>query len=342
MNSNVIKVVAGGGKTTYSVEYLKHNPRGLYLAFTNSVIDEIACYGFLSKTIDSLFSSFLIPKLCSLVPIINSSSIVTFVDSSNLSNDLMNVSNIKIGLDGKIYNKNSFTGVDLNLENEDLFLQPYFPNKKAISYIFSRNELRLTHSLRDDISNYLIKFFPKQIINLLKNRFSYIIIDEAQDLHGFREEFAKLIYNSEINLIILGDDNQNINNGGEWFESLDAGEESNYNSYRCPEENCKWIRENLNIEINGTSNKGGIIKREYADILKLDDLNRVLLYVAKKGKKNIEIIDNWKGNKYTIKSSKGMTIDEDIVVIGNHLNSRYIYTSFTRTTKKVYSTINNI
>lgn len=339
MNSNVIKFVAGGGKTTYSVNYLNSNPRGLYLAFTNSVIDEIGNKGYMAKTIDSLFSSFIIPKLCALVPIINSSSIITFVDSSNLHKDLLNVSNIRIKPDGKIFNKNSFTGVDVNLENDNLLSCSYFPNKRAISYIFSQNELRLTHLLREDLSNYLIKSFPKQIISLLENRFSYIIIDEAQDLHGYREEFAKLIYDSNIQLIILGDDNQNINNGGEWFESLVAGEDSNNKSYRCPEDNCRWIRENLNIQIYGTSNKGGIIKKKYEDILELDDSYKVLLYAAKQGKKNTEIINNWKGIKYTIKSAKGMTIDRDIVVIGKQMNPKLIYTSFTRTTKNVYTTI---
>ena len=342
MNSNVIKFVAGGGKTTYSIQYLNSNSRGLYLAFTNSVIDDIGNKGFMSKTIDSLFSGFIIPKLCSLVPIINSSSVVTFVDSLNLRKDLLNVSNIRINPDGKIYNRSAFTKITLNFENKRLLSCPSFPNKKAISYIFSQNELRLTHSLREDLSLYLIKSFPQQIISLLENRFSYIIIDEAQDLHGYREEFAKLIFDSNIKIIILGDDNQNINNGGKWFESLTPGEESNYNSYRCPEENCQWIREKLGIEIYGTSNSGGIIKKEYNDISKLDNSNNFLIYAARQGKNNSEVIDNWKGPKYTIKSAKGMTIDSDIVVIGKQLNSKLIYTAFTRTTKKVYTTLDNV
>ena len=62
MNSEIIKYVAGGGKTTYSANYLKNNKNGLYLAFTNSVIEDVSKKGFLSKTIDSLFISFIIPK----------------------------------------------------------------------------------------------------------------------------------------------------------------------------------------------------------------------------------------------------------------------------------------
>ena len=41
MNSEVIKFVAGGGKTTYSIEYLRKNANGIYLAFTNSVVNDI-------------------------------------------------------------------------------------------------------------------------------------------------------------------------------------------------------------------------------------------------------------------------------------------------------------
>ena len=36
-----------------------------------------------------------------------------------------------------------------------------------------------------------------------------------------------------------------------------------------------------------------------------------------------------------------MTIDRDIVVIGKQMNPKLIYTSFTRTTKNVYTTIDD-
>ena len=40
--------------------------------------------------------------------------------------------------------------------------------------------------------------------------------------------------------------------------------------------------------------------------------------------------------------AKEMTIDADIVIIGKSLNIKNYYTAITRTTKKVYSTINKI
>ena len=70
MNSKVVKFVAGGGKTTLSKEILRNESNGLYLAFTNSVVKEINDEGYLSRTIDSLFQSFIIPKFTSLIPLI--------------------------------------------------------------------------------------------------------------------------------------------------------------------------------------------------------------------------------------------------------------------------------
>ena len=57
---------------------------------------------------------------------------------------------------------------------------------------------------------------------------------------------------------------------------------------------------------------------------------------------NKEIIKNWKGKKQTIKSAKGSTIRNDIIIIGEKLGRKNLYTAITRTTKNVYSTISQI
>lgn len=51
MNSQVVKFVAGAGKTTFSENYMKDNKNGLYLAFNNSVVDELKNKGYLCKTV---------------------------------------------------------------------------------------------------------------------------------------------------------------------------------------------------------------------------------------------------------------------------------------------------
>lgn len=257
MNSKVIKFVAGGGKTTYSEKILESKQNGLYLAFTNSVIYDINKKGYLSKTVDSLFTSFIIPKFCCIIPLISNNSKVTFVDNNELPPYLKNVAQLKLDGSGKMFNKTKEINVNINEKNETLNKREDFPNSKAIKYIFGKEKLRLTHEFRAGLSEYIINKYPLELINILSSRFNYIIIDEAQDLKGYREKFAKLLYNSKIPLILLGDDNQNINGGGIWFENLSADQIENI-SYRCPEANCKWIRENLNINISGNSNIGSV------------------------------------------------------------------------------------
>lgn len=337
MNSEVIKFVAGGGKTTYSKNYLKENKNGLYLAFTNSVIEEINKKGYLAKTIDSLFTNFIIPKFCCIIPIISNCSKVTFVDNNKLPIYLKNVSQLKIDENGKVYNRGNMLSIDLNEDNRLLHAKKDFPNSKAIKYVFYENKLRLTHELRDGLCEYIIKNYSKELIELLNDRFDYIIIDEAQDLSGYRERFTKLLYDSNLKLILLGDDNQNIICGGKWFEKIPANKIKNV-SYRCPDTNCEWIRNNLKIDIHGNSNKSTFNIINYNEIEIFNDGKKFLLYFSKSGK-NKKIIENWKGPKDTIKSAKGRTIEVDIVIIGDKINNKNLYTAITRTTKNVFSTV---
>lgn len=336
MNSKIIKYVAGAGKTSFSYGFMRTKRNGLYLAFNNEVVKAIYNKGLLSKTIDALFQSYIIPKLICLVPLIGSNKKIVYNDVASLPNNLKGISNIKIDANGNIYNQQKKTPINLKIPNKILHSMGYFSNASFIKYIFGKSELKLTHSLRADLSNYLLENYPEQIINLLARRFSFIIIDEAQDLHGYREKFAKLIYDSQIEFIVLGDENQNINGGGEWFETLSA-DDYQFLSYRCPDINCKWIRDNLNIKIVGNDDIVTCKSIAWEDVMNYDDGKRVLLYYSKSGKSK-EYISNWKGLKLTIKSAKGSTIDNDIVIIGNNLNDRNLYTAITRTRGSVYFT----
>lgn len=337
MNSKIVKFVAGGGKTTLSERNLKDKDNGLYLAFTNSVVKEINDKGYLSRTIDSLFQSFIIPKFTSLIPLIANGSKIKFIESEKLPNYQKGVANIKLDSEGNLYNKTKKLNVNINTSNKDLQNMDSKESIGFIKYIFRTDELRITNEFRSNLADYLINNYSKEIIDILSKRFSYIIIDEAQDLKNYRENFAKILYNSHISLILLGDDNQNINGGGKWFESLSSDETKN-KSIRCPENNCKWIRENLDIEIYGNKNYSEFKIIRYEDVLIYDDGNRTLLYSANTGN-NKEIIYSWSGPKNTIRSAKGSTIDNDIIIIGNSMNRKNYYTAITRTTKNVYSTV---
>lgn len=329
-------MLRGGGKTTDSIEYIKNNENGIYLAFNNKVVDTISNKGFLSKTIDSFFVSYIIPKLTHLIPLINNGSKISFVSSELLPDYRKGVLNIKIDENGDIYNKSSNTGFNLRLSNDDLYEMPYRTNLNIIKEIFGKSELTLTDTLRSCLCHYLIKNYPTNIIEIIEERFSYVIIDEAQDLKDFREEFADLLSHSKTKLIVLGDDNQNINGGGNWFENLKPTSTKD-KSHRCPEINCLWIRENLKIKIFGNDGDGGINLISMEKVGDYDDGNRTLLYDSKRGAvKNV--IENWKGPTCTIKTSKGQTINNDIVIIGKTLNIKNMYTAITRTKKMVYLT----
>lgn len=339
MNSRVIKFVAGGGKTTFAINYMAKNRNGLYLAFTNSVVDEAKRSGYLSLTFDSLFSSYIIPKLAAHIPLIADGARVEIIKENDPNFITQGARRINIDESGGLSNGSRIiSGVTLATPNSALHIMGRFANSQFIKHIFGKESLCLGHLHVEGLANFLIKNYSESIINILKDRFSCIIIDESQDLKGYRESFAQLVYQSEVPIILLGDSNQNVNGGGLWFEDLSPTETKNF-SYRCADGVCRWIRENLSVDIQGTNKEGAYINISLNDVPQLDDGIKKLLYRANSGHRIKPVIDNWRGPKGTIQSVKGETIDADIVIVGNTLNRYNLYTAITRTTKSVYSTV---
>lgn len=338
MNSEIINFVAGGGKTTYSYDYMLKNKSGLYLAFTNSVVNEMKGSGILSLTINSLFTSFIIPKMLSYMPIIASGSKITHNDKS--SQGLIILGAIKIAEDGTMFNKSKVIASTLQTANADLHATD-FKSASLVKNIFGVNSIRLDHEQSSALSSYVLVNYPDEVLSLIRQRFKYIIIDEAQDIKsGFLQKFAEILFNSDIKLLLLGDPYQNVNNGSDWFGDL-VPTKTEYKSHRCPEGVCRWIRDNLGIEIHGKDSSGNLTKIKFEIAHKYDNGARTLLYSGSAGAAK-NIVDSWKGPKNTIKSAKGSTIDGDIVVLGKSLNINNIYTAITRTTKNVYSTIDKV
>ena len=339
MNSEIIKFVAGAGKTTYAINYLTNNKGGLYLAFTKSVVSEIHNVGCLSKTIDSFFFSYIIPKFIRIIPIINNGSAVSYIEKDRVPRNFLGIMNIHIDPEtGNITNKQRATNFSLETDRDTL-LKSSSKNSGYIKIIFSDKSLNLTDALRNELSQYLLLHYPNHIIELIRERFSFVIIDEAQDLGGYKETFARLINESNIKTTMLGDDNQNIMSGaGEWFESRTPTKVQS-KSKRSPEPICSWIRDNLGIEIYGNNQLVGKYHQIKIDTAqKYDDGKRHLLYNARNGKVK-KIVDSWKGPKSTIKTAKGMTIEQDIVIVGKQLSRKNLYTALTRTKQDAYSTV---
>ena len=341
-SKRVIKCVAGSGKTTDSIMFMKSNKNGLYLAFNNKVVNEISNAGYLGLTIDSLFFSYILPKMLTFIPLAaNCKGIVLNQEAKRESIQKKNARNISFDLDGTIRNRNSIVNTTLNDAVESITTRR-FPNRDALKYIFN-NELHVTYDQAGALGGFLINKYPEQILWILRSRFDYIIIDEAQDLKlGFREDSAKLLYDNDFPVRLLGDSNQNINGGGNWFKQLNSNEE-NLRSCRCPEGVCKWIRQVVGVEIYGKGkDSAGIVCQVTADTVKdLDNSTRTLLYV-KRTSRYAEYIDNWSGKVYTIKKAKGLTIKQDIVILANDLKTNNLYTAMTRTTSNVYMTVTKL
>lgn len=338
MNSQVIKFVAGGGKTTYASDLMRKEKNGLYIAFTNSVVNDAQKSGHLSLTIDSLFNTFLIPKLASKIPLISKGSKFEPIADNPRNQTALGAKRIKVNDSGELSNGLAVINhATLTTPNSALHSMSYFPNSQSLKYIFGEDTLRLHFSHTAGISSYLLKYHGEIILDILKKRFSYIIIDEAQDLKDYRETFAQLLHQSDLPLILLGDSNQNVNGGGQWFEGLSPTDTKNI-SFRCPDGVCEWIRGSLGVDIYGTNGDGIYRNVNMNDVSSLDDGARKLLYNSRSGS-TVGVIDTWTGPKGTIKSVKGETIYEDVVIVGGQLNHYNLYTAVTRTTKNVYSTV---
>lgn len=341
-SKGVTKCVAGSGKTTDSIKFMQSSKNGLYLAFNNKVVNEIANAGYLGLTIDSLFFSYILPKMLTFIPLAaNCRGVVLNQESIGEPIQKKNARNISFSSDGIIKNQTSIVNATLNDTMASIAIRR-FPNRDALKYIFN-NELRVTYDQAGALSGFLINKYPEQILWILRSRFDYIIIDEAQDLQsGFREDFAKLLYDNDFPVRLLGDSNQNINGGGDWFNQLNSDEEKT-RSCRCSEGVCKWIRQVVGVEIYGKGkDSAGIVCQVTADTVKdLDNSTRTLLYV-KRTSRYAEYIDNWSGKVYTIKKAKGLTIKQDIVILANGLKTNNLYTAMTRTTNNVYTTVTKL
>lgn len=334
--SLVIKCVAGAGKTTDCIKVLSRHPRGLYLAFTNSVVDDIKNKGYMASTIDSFFMSFLLPKLVPLIPIIADGARFVWFEG------IRGMANIKISHDGRFFNKSKpIEEVCLSTDNNALHELSNFNSKYFLVNTFTKDEVKVDSNMLNQLSNYALDNFSDHIEQLMRQCFDYVIFDEAQDLSGYKEKFAELMHRSRTPTRILGDDNQNIRRGGEWFELI-ASNMARNKTFRCPSNTCDWIRETLKIDIHAhkfNSSEGQVSKISWSEVQKCNAENTHLLYSQISHGKIHDTVSTWKGPKSTIGHAKGSTINSDVVVIGDTLRRKAYYVALTRSTMNTYTTI---
>lgn len=336
-----VSFAAGGGKTTEAEKYLREHTGGLYLAFNKKVVSDLELKGFLSKTFDSLFQNYIIPKCISFLPCISKTSSIQYIDDNvkQKQNIFKGVCSLSIDDDGNILYRKNKTGAKLSDSNFSIKVR-FNNNQKYFSLIhaaFGYKKTMITDELRKGIMIFLLKKHKQKVVELIKRRFNFVIIDEAQDIKNHIELFTKALINSDYNVILFGDSNQNINQGSTYFEELKSNEVKN-ESFRCSESVCSVIRKKIGIEIYGTSDHGVFRKINLEDVLSYNDGNRVLLYKAH-APYNLHIIKEWVGESYTIQEAKGMTICKEIVIIAKKLNKKFLYTAITRGKSNVFSTI---
>ena len=298
MDKRIILAVAGSGKTTYLVEQVPSDKRSLILTYTTSNIKN------LRDMIISQFGGF--PKNIRL------QTYFTFLYSFCIQPFLMDEYKLK----GLLYKQN--------------------PIIKAIGdrrYLTINNRLYFNRAAKFIEAKGLYSEINKR----LEKYYQYLFIDEIQDFAGHDFNLLEYISCSNINTLYVGDFFQhtfdtsrdgnvrkslykNYEDYKNNFEKLNffVDEKTLVKSRRCSPQVCKYIRDNLNINIeshrdNKTEVKYIDNKQEIDNIIKDDDIIKLFyqehyLYKCK--------TKNWGG-------SKGENIYDDICVVLNANTLKY-------------------
>lgn len=259
MDKKVIFAVAGSGKTTYIVDSLSNEKRSLIVTYTNSNFDN------LSKKILSKFNDAW-PENVSLMTYFQ--FLYSFCYKPFLSD--------RIKAKGIIYERNP---------------DPR-PTQADIRYYLSPE--------RYLYSNRLSLFLEKaKIVEEIKARiekyFDDFIIDEVQDIAGRDFNFLESLMDAKVNMLFVGDFyqhtfdtsrdgnvNQSLFNDRATYEArfTNKGFKSDFttlkNSWRCGYKICKFVSDNLGINISSNRSDGP----DEPDILFIDDPSKLSIIMA--------------------------------------------------------------
>jgi DNA helicase-2/ATP-dependent DNA helicase PcrA len=240
MDKRIILAVAGSGKTTYIVKNIPKDKRALLLTYTDANIIN------LRNNIIREFSYF--PENVCLKTYF--SFLYSFCIQPFLKDEYK--------LNGLTFRKNS----DMYATGDKRYL-----TKKR--YLFHNRAAKFTEikNLYNDIQKRLEKYYQ------------YLFIDEIQDFAGYDFGLLEKISCANINMLYVGDFYQHTfdtSRDGNVRKSLhtdyekyknnfkklkfDVDETTLMKSYRCSPQVCRYITENLNINIESHGNKSTEIK----------------------------------------------------------------------------------
>ena len=257
MDKTIILAAAGSGKTTYLVEQIPVNARSLILTYTTSNIIN------LRNNIILKFDCF--PEYISL------QTYFSFLYSFCIQPFLMD----EYKLNGLLYKEN-FSRYD----------------KGDKRYLSKNNNLYYNRAAKFVEVKGLLQAIEKR----LKKYYDYLFIDEVQDFAGYDFKLLEDISRSEINALYVGDFyqhtfdtsrdanvGQNLHNDFVQYKNkfknlkFNVDETTLVKSYRCSPITCKYIKDNLDINIESHKNTKTEIKYinnqiEIDDIMKNDDI----------------------------------------------------------------------
>lgn len=287
----VVSAVAGSGKTTTIVEalnYIKSDKRVLFLAFNNSIVDELKKRITRNKTdIKTLHSlGYSIIKF-------NFKDVEINVDENKYKNKLNEIL-IEKGMEklpNKSYVKNILKLLDLGRLN-------FCNSKKELLNIANRhsivtsfkiddefNEINVVNELiiwcknslnEQNIIDYVDMIYLPNILNLKTFKYDFVIIDEAQDLSTSQMMLFMKCFKQGTRFISVGDEKQTINGfAGSSVEIFNKLKNSKNTielplstCYRCPKNIIKLVQHIVpNIQYYENAIDGEIIyNSSYLDL----------------------------------------------------------------------------
>ena len=296
MDKKLIFAVAGAGKTTYIVDNLSLNKRSLIITYTTGN------YRNLCTKIIKHFKEIW-PE--NIVVMSYFEFLYRFCYKPLLAD--------KLKLHGILYEENQ----DRYIQQDDL--NYYISPSK---YVYS-NRLALLLEKANIIEN---------IKQRLERYFDEFIIDEVQDIAGRDFNFLKLLMSAKVNMLFVGDfyqhtfdtsrdgnTNQNLFNDKSIYESQFTSQgficdtTSLAKSWRCNPDICRFITNNLGIEIYSHNTERNSAIRFISDPQQIKDIlldRNIIKLHFKNSKKYGQNHKNWG-------KTKGEDIYTDVCVMLN-------------------------
>lgn len=328
MDKRLVLAVAGSGKTTMIINRINEQDRALLITYTNNNQQQL---------INKLINKFgCLPK-----------NIKVYTYFTFLYSFCFRPLNLLENVKGIDYKSEPITRT----------------NKNNLNHYMNPGNMRMYHRR---LAKYCQLGLLDEIIARIEKYFDYFYIDEAQDLAANDFNFMLALVNKlNKDVLMVGDFYQhtfdtsrdgnvnkslydNYNNYVSKFNGtgITVDNQTLVNCYRCTDTICKYVNDNLNINIKSSSSNHSIIIEANDD--EIDTIvkdNSIIKLFYKESSKYMMNADNW-GNV------KGLTFDSDICIVlnkgtyskfkNNQLNElapdtkNKLYVALTRTTKSVY------